>query len=58
MCCMLCIEVARENIKPKDFWNNFREIIGTPHEKEVIEAVKKTTPEFQTELTKHALVVE
>jgi hypothetical protein len=56
--CLLCVEVVKQNIKPKDFWKNFREIIGTSHEKEVIEAVKKTTPEFQTELTKHALVVE
>ena len=56
--CLLCIEVAKENIKSKDFWRNFREIIGTPHEKEVIEAIKTTSPEYQEELTKHALVVE
>jgi len=56
--CLICVEVAKESIKPKDFWNNFREIIGSEHEKEVIEAIKKTSPEFQNELTKHALVVE
>lgn len=56
--CIMCIEVAKQSLKPEDFWRNFREIIGTPHEKEVIEVIKKTPLEYQNELTKHALVVE
>lgn len=56
--CLLCVEIAKQSIKPKDFWNNFREIIGTDHEKEVIEVIKKSPLEFQEELTKHTLIVE
>jgi hypothetical protein len=56
--CYLCESINKQTIIPSDFWRNFREIIGTPHEKEVIEAVKKSPQEFQNELTKHALVVE
>jgi hypothetical protein len=56
--CLLCIEVAKENIKPKDFWRNYREIIGTSHEKEVIEAIKKTSDKYQIELTNDALFAE
>lgn len=56
--CYLCEKINKQEIIPSDFWRNFREIIGTPHEKEVIEVIKKTPQEFQNELTKHALVVE
>ena len=56
--CLLCVEIAKQSIKPSDFWKNFREIIGSEHEKEVIEVLKKSPKEFQEELTKHAGVVE
>lgn len=56
--CYLCEQINKQTLAPNDFWRNFREIIGTSHEKEVIEVIKKTPEEFQNELTKHALVVE
>jgi len=56
--CYLCEQINKQAIIPSDFWKNFREIIGTEHEKEVIEVLKKSPKEFQDELTKHALVVE
>lgn len=51
--CLLCIEIAKENVKPKDFWNNYRELLKTDpgdHWREVVNEVKKTSPEYQQEL--------
>jgi hypothetical protein len=52
--CLLCIEIAKENIKPKDFWRNYQELLRTDpgdHWREVVEKVKKTSPEYQKELS-------
>jgi hypothetical protein len=49
----MCIEIAKENLKPADFWRNYKELLLTDEEhwKEVIETVKKTSEEYQKELT-------
>lgn len=47
--CLLCIEVAKEAIKPRDFWRNYREI-PEEHVDELIKVVSKTNPEYQAEL--------
>jgi hypothetical protein len=49
--CLLCIEVAKEAVRPKDFWRNFREI-SEEHIPELIEAVSKTDLGYQEELAK------
>lgn len=52
--CLLCIEIAKENMKPKEFWGNYKELVLTDdndHWKEVIDNVKKTSPEYQKQLT-------
>lgn len=52
--CLLCIEVAKEAVKPADFWRNYKEVLQTEangdHWREVVETVKKTSPEYQAEL--------
>lgn len=51
--CLLCKEIAKETLKPREFWGNYKELILTDddnHWSEVIEAVKKTSPEYQKEL--------
>lgn len=55
--CKLCIDIAKETMKPEDFWRNFREllVIDDPHQKEVLEAVKKASFEYQKKLVNQAL---
>lgn len=55
--CLLCVEVAKETMKPDDFWRNFREllVIDDPHHKEVLDAVKKTSFEYQKGLVNQGL---
>jgi hypothetical protein len=45
----MCVEIAKENMKPKDFWRNYREV-PEDHMDEVIEAVSNTSVEYQLEL--------
>lgn len=51
--CLLCIEVAKENVRPKDFWRNFREV-PEDHMKELIEKVSNTSIDYQLELANGA----
>ena len=55
--CLICAEVMKENIKPKDFWRNLREV-SKEHFDEVIDVVTKTSYEYQTELAKAAEEVQ
>lgn len=47
--CLLCTEVIKEQIKPKDFWRNYREI-SEDHRQDVIAVVANTSYEYQMKL--------
>lgn len=49
--CLLCIETAKEKIKPFDFWKNYREMeISDEHEKELDKIIGSTSIKYQQEL--------
>jgi hypothetical protein len=45
----MCLEIAKETMKARDFWRNYREV-PEEHLDEVIDAVTKTSEEYQIEL--------
>lgn len=47
--CLLCIEVAKEAIKPADFWRNYKEI-SEEHMEELVKAVANTSIDYQLEI--------
>jgi hypothetical protein len=47
--CLLCIEVAKEAVRPKDFWRNYREV-SEEHMPELIKTVSNTSIDYQLEL--------
>lgn len=57
--CILCSEVSKENLKPKEFWSFYKEISianDSVHLKELLENLLKTSDEYQTELAKQGLL--
>jgi len=52
--CMLCVEIAKENLKPKEFWQNFKEV-DEEHVRELIVAVQQTSESYQESLAQEAL---
>lgn len=58
MCCLFCVEVAKENVKPKEFWKLFTEISQSEDQKhmdELLKAVRNTSQEFQTDIVLNQL---
>lgn len=51
--CLLCKEVAKEIMTPRDFWRNYREI-SEEHMPEVIAAMSKTSYEYQAKVANAA----
>jgi hypothetical protein len=51
--CLICIELSKENIKPRDFWHNFREV-EADHVQDVVVAVLNTSEAYQAELASEA----
>lgn len=53
---MLCVEVIKQKMTPKEFWRNFKELqIPIEHQKELCEAIEKTSEQYQKELASAAL---
>ena len=55
--CLICIETAKGNVQPKDFWRAYRELIDTDHDHatEVIELISNQSIEFQEALAIEAM---
>lgn len=47
--CLLCIEVSKQLVSPKDFWRNFKEV-SEDHMYELLEVVNSTDFEYQEKL--------
>ncbi len=52
--CLTCAQVIKEQLEPKYFWIRFHEI-EDDHVEELLEAVKKTSAEYQAELSNEFL---
>lgn len=54
--CLLCTEVIKEKLTPKEFWSNYRELkTDDDHWVEVLAETLKTSKEYQEALSKSAL---
>lgn len=54
--CLLCTEVIKESLSPKEYWSNYREMnIPEEHIPELLSKVLETSLEYQEALTKAAL---
>ena len=57
--CLICVEITKETLKPKDFWRNYREITFTDkHEEELIKALESTSKQYQKDLAEAMLSPE
>lgn len=55
MCCMFCVEIAKELVTPKQVWSLYRELLtseDTEHVVEFLASVSQTSETFQNELAK------
>lgn len=49
--CLLCIETAKEKLKPKEFWQNYKELeISEEHLNQLNSIISNTSIKYQQEL--------
>lgn len=56
--CVLCLEVAKELVQPKQFWNLYQELVfkDNEHLAELMSEVEKTSPEYKMKLVTESSV--
>lgn len=52
--CVSCVQIAKELLTPVEFWNNYRES-NAEHGNQMVNELKKTSEEYQTQVALEAL---